>query len=158
MLWDPSWGCAPGFPCLPVPVWAAQGHSWHCPCFWELKVCQLILLAFLACCFCWEGPSLLGVLSRSSPYRLLAQSRVLPADFPMVKPLETRTLCFALLEEFAIQLKNAAKKVEVCQWLVIRPWPGRLYKLQILSGCSFLENWGFVATFLSLPCCDILPV
>lgn len=103
-----SWGWAPGFPWLLVPVWAGQAHSRHCPCFWELKVHQLILLAFLACCLFWEGASFLaGVPSRRFPCLLLVQSRVLPADFPMAKPSDTWTLCFALLEEFAIQLKRS---------------------------------------------------
>lgn len=92
-----------------------------------------------------------GVLSRRSPCLLLVQSRVLPADLPMAKCLEIRILWFALLEEFAIQLKRSS------WWFVIWPWPGRLYKLQLLSECSFLENWGFVAT-VSLPCSDMLPV
>lgn len=152
----PSWRCAPGFPLLPVPVRVGQAQSWHCPCFWVLKVPQLILLAFLVCCLCWEGPSLLPEgaeqqPSLSAPGPVQSPSSGLPhgKTFRDMNPLfcSVRRVC------------NTTKKVQVYWWLVIWPWPGRLYKLQILSEFSFLENCGFVATTVAtLLCTHILPV
>lgn len=139
----PSWGCAPGFPWLPVPAWARQAHSWHCPCFWVLKVHQLYSLLSWRAASAGKGPHFWQGVSLSAPGPLQAPPSWLPhgKTFRDMDPLlcSVRRVC------------NTAKKVQVCWWWVIWPWPERLYELQILSECSFLENWVFVATVSLCP-------